>query len=75
MTGHLFPDDLLQAQIDWYAACRRLATASGKDYTVLRRRLITLSRQIAAHPYWATPRGASPAARMALKQAAWDTAT
>ncbi|SDJ79860.1 hypothetical protein [Streptomyces indicus] len=75
MTGHLFPDDLLQAQIDWYATCRQLATASGRDYTLLRRRLLTLSRRIAAHPFWTTPGGASPAARMALKQAAWETAT
>ncbi|MEC3998613.1 hypothetical protein VSR01_36065 [Actinacidiphila sp. DG2A-62] len=73
MPQHLFPDDLVQAQRDWYATYRELATrgGSGAQTTVLRRRLVRLSVRITAHPYWATLPGGAPAARMALKELAW----
>jgi hypothetical protein len=67
-----FPGDLVQAQSDWYATYRQLADPSGTQTAALRRHLLRLSGQIAQHPFWdRTPNG--PAARMALKQAAWST--
>ncbi|WP_329129162.1 hypothetical protein OG552_02455 [Streptomyces sp. NBC_01476] len=68
-----FPDDLLQAQRDWYATYRELAGngAGGTQTTVLRRRLVRLSVRITAHPFWATVPDVAPAARMALKEMAW----
>lgn len=73
---HVFPDDLVQAQRDWYATYRRLAAtgAAGAQTTVLRRRLVRLSVRITAHPYWATLPGSVPAARMELKEMAWTDA-
>ncbi|MDF2259752.1 hypothetical protein [Streptantibioticus ferralitis] len=73
MTSYAFPDDLLQAQRDWYTAYRQLAEAKHPaQTTVLRRRLQRLSVEISTHPFWATVPGRGPAARMALKQMAWD---
>jgi hypothetical protein len=70
---HTFPDDLLQAQRDWYTAYRQLAgTEHPSQTTVLRRTLQRLSVQISTHPYWASIPGRAPAARLELKQTAWD---
>ncbi|MEV6110221.1 hypothetical protein AB0M28_36790 [Streptomyces sp. NPDC051940] len=69
-----FPEDLLRAQRDWYAVYRRLAlaeTAPGTPTTALRRRMYQLAARVAAHPYWTTEAG-TPAARVRLKQAAWE---
>jgi len=73
---HSFPDDLVQAQRDWYATYRELAAGGGTDSrtTVLRRRLVRLSVRISAHPYWAALPGNVPAARMALKEPTWHDA-
>jgi hypothetical protein len=73
---HLFPDDLVQAQREWYATYRLLAAADGAGTrtTVLRRRLVRLSVRITAHPYWTTLPGTAPAARMELKQMTWPDA-
>lgn len=70
MAQYSLPAELLAAQRDWYATYARLAAEPGPHTAALRRHLLQLSRQIAAHPYWRTPAGASPAARMELKQAA-----
>jgi hypothetical protein len=74
---HSFPDDLVQAQRDWYTTYRELAasTGAGSRTTVLRRRLVRLSVRISAHPYWASLPGTAPAARMELKQMSWDART
>ncbi|WP_405577848.1 hypothetical protein [Streptomyces sp. NBC_01190] len=73
MPHHAFPDELVQAQRDWYATYRELAGtgALGTRTTVLRRRLVRLSVRITAHPFWATLPGTAPAARMALKEMTW----
>ncbi|AEW99025.1 hypothetical protein [Streptantibioticus cattleyicolor] len=73
MSTYAFPDDLLQAQRDWYATYRALAaTERPAETTVLRRRLQRLSVRISTHPYWADLGGSAPAARVALKQATWE---
>ncbi|MFB7462623.1 hypothetical protein ACFCZ1_03765 [Streptomyces sp. NPDC056224] len=78
MTSIHFPDDLLTLQAAWirtYSDLARLPSQAGS--TVLRRRLITLSCRIAAHPFWEAP-GRSPAARVELRRQAraraWVTA-
>jgi hypothetical protein len=70
---HLFPDDLVQAQRDWYTTYRQLAASGGApaQTTVLRRRLVRLSVRITAHPFWTTLPGTAPAARMELKAMTW----
>ncbi|WP_093787061.1 hypothetical protein [Actinacidiphila guanduensis] len=70
---HDFPEDLVQAQRDWYATYRELAASAGTGSrtTVLRRRLVRLSVRISAHPYWASLPGGAPAARMHLKELSW----
>lgn len=73
--AYSFPDDLLEAQRDWYAVYRKLAgTRHTSQTTVLRRRLQRLSVTISTHPYWTQLAGGAPAARMELKQAAWSAA-
>ncbi|MFJ3696902.1 hypothetical protein ACIPW9_22600 [Streptomyces sp. NPDC090052] len=69
---YTFPHDLLRAQTEWYATYRQLADAAEKQTGTAahRRRLQQLSTRIAAHPYWRTPPGNTPAARMALRKAA-----
>ncbi|MET7533340.1 hypothetical protein ACFWB1_21460 [Streptomyces goshikiensis] len=48
-----FPDDLVGLQADWLRTYRELARRpASAGTTTLRRRLIALSRAIAAHPYW-----------------------
>ncbi|MCZ1019835.1 hypothetical protein O1M07_37945 [Streptomyces albulus] len=70
-SPYIYPDDLLQAQRDWYATYRQLAAADTPGRTTaLRRRLQRLSVRIATHPYWERIPGRAAAARMALKQAA-----
>lgn len=73
VTPYDFPRDLIEAQREWYAAYRQLATTeNAAQTTVLRRTLQRLSVRIATDPYWASIPGRAPAARMALKQQAWD---
>ena len=65
--GHqTFPLDLIQTQRDLnrvYASLeRRPATTAA-----LRRRLQQLTVRLAAHPYWETTAGRSPAAKVALR--------
>ncbi|UQX04527.1 hypothetical protein [Streptomyces sp. RerS4] len=51
-----FPDDLVCLQAEWLHTYRELARRPAPVGTTrLRRRLITLSRAIAAHPYWSCP--------------------
>lgn len=60
-----FPSDLMEAQTAWYATYEKLADAAVDGTAAHRRRLLNLSRLIAAHPYWETSAG-TPAARVAL---------
>ncbi|MEU4794789.1 hypothetical protein [Streptomyces sp. NPDC023327] len=69
MNSDAFPPDLLEAQTAWYTTYGQLAATAAHGSAVHRRRLLRLSRQIAAHPYWETPEG-TPAARVALKELA-----
>lgn len=71
--AHTFPDDLVQAQRDWYRTYRHLADADVQQTAALRRTLLRLSVRIAEHPYWEL-KGNGPAARMELKQTAWSAA-
>ncbi|MFF3859773.1 hypothetical protein [Streptomyces sp. NPDC002209] len=51
-----FPDDLVTLQADWLRTYRELAgRPAAASTTTLRRRLITLSCAISAHPYWSRP--------------------
>ncbi|MEU1630700.1 hypothetical protein ABZ746_36590 [Streptomyces sp. NPDC020096] len=71
--AYTFPDDLIQAQRDWYAVYRQLAGVEHEaQMTVLRRALVQLSVRILTHAYWASLPGTAPAARLELKRAAWD---
>jgi hypothetical protein len=75
---HVFPDDLVQAQRDWYTTYRELSetgSGAGTRTTVLRRRLVRLSVRISAHPFWTTLPGTAPAARVELKEVAWADTT
>ncbi|MEU6628447.1 hypothetical protein ABZ905_09145 [Streptomyces parvus] len=65
MDRYPFPDDLIRAQRDWHATYRALAERP-RHATELRRRLILLSARIHWHPWWSTPAGWSPAARVEL---------
>ncbi|MFL0028472.1 hypothetical protein ACJBCE_36730 [Streptomyces sp. NBUL23] len=65
-----FPDDLIRAQQDWHAAYRALAVPRPRGATELRRRLLHLSVRIEWHPFWSTPDGWSPAARVELRRRA-----
>ncbi|MFF4186336.1 hypothetical protein ACFYZ9_24455 [Streptomyces sp. NPDC001691] len=69
MDRPAFPHDLLKAQTTWYVTYKQLAAGPADGAAVHRRQLLRLSRLIAAHPYWQTPAG-TPAARVALKEAA-----
>lgn len=72
MMHPAFPDDLLQAQVEWYRTYGQLADTSGTQTAALRRRLLQLSARIAGHPFW-EQNSNGPAARMALKQTAWSS--
>ncbi|MFI6143394.1 hypothetical protein ACIBCC_35035 [Streptomyces griseus] len=65
-----FPDDLIRAQQDWHTTYRALAVPRPRGATELRRRLLALSVRIHWHPFWSTPDGWSPAARMELRRRA-----
>lgn len=70
MDRHTFPADLLETQTAWYVTYEHLAAATVDDgAAAYRRRLLRLSRLIAAHPYWQT-RAGTPAARVELKELA-----
>lgn len=68
--AHVFPEGLLQAQIDWYATYGRMAEAPDDEAVPLRRRLLRLSTRIARDPYWEQVTD-GPVARMELKERAW----
>ncbi|MCX4657626.1 hypothetical protein OG249_37870 [Streptomyces microflavus] len=63
-----FPDDLIHAQQQWHNTYRALAAPRPRHATELRRRLIALSVRIHWHPFWSTPAGRLPAARVELRQ-------
>ncbi|MFF4105425.1 hypothetical protein [Streptomyces sp. NPDC001903] len=78
MTSIHFPDDLINLQAAWLRTYTDLARQPVQaSTTTLRRRLITLSCSIAAHPFWTVP-GRSPAAWVELRRRAraraWVTA-
>lgn len=78
MESFRFPDDLLALQVAWLRTYDALAQApAGAGTARLRRRLITLSRMLHTHPYWATP-GRSRADGAELRRQArtrgWTTA-
>ncbi|MET9323704.1 hypothetical protein ABZX75_26510 [Streptomyces sp. NPDC003038] len=78
MTSIHFPDDLINLQTEWIRTYTDLARQPAQvSTTTLRRRLITLSCHIAAHPFWTAP-GRSAAARVELCRRArahtWMTA-
>ncbi|MEW1724728.1 hypothetical protein [Streptomyces sp. NPDC093109] len=64
-----FPEDLLQAQLEWIRTYEALAARAG-DAAVLRRRLLRLSEAIARHPFLAAGPARSPAVRVELRRAA-----
>ncbi|MGQ4732572.1 hypothetical protein ACUN3E_33575 [Streptomyces sp. Ju416(a)] len=63
-----YPDDLIRAQREWHATYRALAAPQPRRTTELRRRLLLLSVRIHWHPWWSTPAGWSPAARVELRR-------
>ncbi|MBT2447462.1 hypothetical protein J7F03_10320 [Streptomyces sp. ISL-43] len=66
MRHQYFPPDLVRIQLAWirtYEDLDRLTPAQSP--TALRRQLLTLSRALAVHPYWAIP-GRSPVGRVEL---------
>ncbi|GGS82715.1 hypothetical protein [Streptomyces badius] len=65
---HTFPADLIHAQQQWHATYRALAAPRPRRNTELRRRLLHLSARIHWHPFWTTPAGRTPAARVELRQ-------
>ncbi|AVZ74000.1 hypothetical protein SLUN_19370 [Streptomyces lunaelactis] len=67
MAHTAFPSDLVEAQRAWDRTYAELA-AREVPYTALRRRLLRLSCRLAAHPFWGTDRGRSPAARVELRE-------
>ncbi|MFD9410172.1 hypothetical protein ACFWBN_24615 [Streptomyces sp. NPDC059989] len=78
MTSIHFPDDLISLQTAWLRTYADLARQPAQASTAaLRRRLITLSCRLAAHPFWSVP-GCSSAARVELLRRArartWATA-
>ncbi|MFE8974921.1 hypothetical protein ACFYM7_15985 [Streptomyces cyaneofuscatus] len=75
MARHLFPHDLIRAQQQWHDTYRALAEPRPRRTTELRRRLLLLSVRIHWHPYWTTPEGRTPAARVELRQRAAESRT
>ncbi|MFC7912479.1 hypothetical protein [Streptomyces sp. NPDC057386] len=51
MRNQPIPDDLVRTQVEWMCAYQALAHGEG-SYAALRRRLVTLSARVDAHPYW-----------------------
>ncbi|MEU8710176.1 hypothetical protein [Streptomyces sp. NPDC048565] len=68
MESFPFPDDLVRAQREWHDTYRALALPRPRRATELRRRLLALSARIHWHPFWSTPPGRTPAARVDLRQ-------
>ncbi|WP_326613729.1 hypothetical protein OHA57_00035 [Streptomyces anulatus] len=66
MDRFSFPDDLIRAQKEWHDTYRALAVPCPRR-TLLRRRLLRLSVRIEGHPFWSTPAGRTPAARVELR--------
>ncbi|MFD5977789.1 MULTISPECIES: hypothetical protein [Streptomyces] len=66
------PDDLICAQQEWHDTYRALAVPRQRSTTGLRRRLLRLSVRIEWHPFWSTPAGRSPAARVELRRRTAD---
>lgn len=64
------PPGLIHAQQQWHDTYRALAAPRPRHTTELRRQLLRLSVRIHGHPFWATPAGRSPAARVELRQRA-----
>ncbi|MFE9407385.1 hypothetical protein ACFYN0_01070 [Streptomyces sp. NPDC006704] len=65
-----FPNDLLQAQRDWYRTYEALsALPPTAGAAALRRRLLLLSSRIAWHPHWSVRRSPS-ASRAELRRLA-----
>ncbi|MER5987626.1 hypothetical protein [Streptomyces sp. NPDC001787] len=65
-----FPGDLVRAQREWLAVYRQLALPRPRHTIALRRRLQDLSGQVLWHPFWLTPPGRIPAARVELRRLA-----
>ncbi|MCX4657257.1 MULTISPECIES: hypothetical protein [Streptomyces] len=63
-----FPDDLIRAQQQWHDTYRALTVPRPRRAVELRRRLLLLSVRIHWHPFWSTPNGWSPAARVELRR-------
>ncbi|MBM7443171.1 hypothetical protein [Streptomyces sp. HB132] len=63
-----FPDDLVRAQQEWHDTYRALTLPCPRRATELRRRLLALSVRIHWHPFWSTPSGRTPSARVELRQ-------
>lgn len=63
-----FPHDLVRAQQEWHDVYRALAQPRPRHATELRRRLVLLSVRIHWHPFWSTPAGWTPAARVELRR-------
>lgn len=70
MDRFRFPDDLIRAQQEWHATYRALAVPRPRRTAELRRRLLSLSVRIHWHPFWSSPAGRTPAARVELRQRA-----
>ncbi|MFD7233672.1 hypothetical protein [Streptomyces sp. NPDC059881] len=70
MAQSLFPDDLVQAQAEWFRTYAALGAPGSQDTAVLRRRLLRLSVRVFWHPFWSTGPGRSPAARVELRRQA-----
>jgi hypothetical protein len=65
-----FPLDLIRTQHEWNRTYAALDRRRGVpvETAALRRRLQRLSVRLAAHPFWETSAGPSPAARVELRQ-------
>ncbi|WP_433855177.1 hypothetical protein [Streptomyces kronopolitis] len=57
MEQHIYPTDLVQAQIACHRAYRALAADPRGSSTTWRRRLLHLSARVLFHPYWAETGG------------------
>ncbi|MGW4221498.1 hypothetical protein ACWEJZ_31335 [Streptomyces bacillaris] len=68
MDRFRFPADLIRAQQQWHDTYRALAAPRPRHTTELRRRLLLLSVRIHWHPFWSTPAGVRPAARVELRR-------
>ncbi|WEH37899.1 hypothetical protein PZB75_31350 (plasmid) [Streptomyces sp. AM 4-1-1] len=53
MEQHIYPPDLVQAQIAFLRTYRALAADPRAFTTVRRRQLLHLSARVLFHPYWA----------------------